>query len=106
MVNIRFVEADGQEIMVDARRGQSLMEAAVKHGVAGIIAECGGNCVCATCQVYPDAAWRDRLEDITPIEADMLEDKGGAEGGVRLSCRIIVTDQLDGLIVHVPAAQS
>jgi ferredoxin, 2Fe-2S len=106
MVNIRFVEIDGQEIIVDAGLGQSLMEAAVKHGVAGIIAECGGNCVCGTCRVYPDAAWRDRLGDITPVEAEMLEDKGDAGEGVRLSCRITVTGELDGLVVHVPAAQN
>lgn len=106
MVKITFIEADGGEIIVDARLGQSLMEAAVKHGVEGVVAECGGSCACGTCRVYPDPAWQDRLGAISDVEAEMLEDTGDAEPGVRLSCRIMVTAQLEGLIVNVPAAQN
>lgn len=105
MARVTFIEADGDETAVEARPGQSLMEAAVKSGVNGIAADCGGNAACGTCRIYPVAAWRDRLAPIRAIEQDMLEFTGDAEPGVRLACQIRVSDELDGLVVRLPASQ-
>lgn len=105
MATITYIEADGERITVDAQPGQTVMEAAVKHGVRGIAAECGGNCVCGTCRIYPDPEWQSRLGEISAIEADMLEFREDPEPGVRLACRIMVSDDLDGLVVRLPENQ-
>ena len=105
MVKITLVEPNGETKCFDAPIGQNLMEAATKHGVEGIVGECGGNCVCGTCRFYPAAEWQDRLGAMSEIERDMLEFTGDAEPGVRLACRIAVTPQLDGLVGRLPASQ-
>ena len=104
-MKITFVQPSGDAAIVDAALGQTLMEAGTKNGVDGIVAECGGNCTCGTCRIYPDAAWQDRLGAISDIERDMLEFCDDPEPGVRLSCRIAVTEALDGLVVRVPESQ-
>ena len=105
MVKITFVEADGEETVVDARADQTIMEAATKNGVRGIAADCGGNCACGTCRIYVDPSWRAAMGEISEIEKEMLEFSGDPEPGVRLSCRIGVIDALDGLVVRLPASQ-
>ena len=81
------------------------MEGAVENGVPGIDAECGGNCVCATCQVYVDDAWLDRVGPASEMEAEMLAFADHAKANSRLSCQIKVTDALDGLFVRMPESQ-
>ena len=105
MVKVIFVEANGTKTEVNARSGQVLMEAATKGGVAGIAADCGGNCACGTCRVYPELAWQGRLGEISAIEADMLEFSEDSQPGARLSCRIMVTEELEGLVVRLPENQ-
>lgn len=105
MVKITYVEADGKRHLIEAKPGRSIMENAVKNSVPGILAECGGSCACATCRVYVDEAWRERLGEPSEIEQSMLEYSGDAAPGVRLSCQMLVTEALDGLIVHLPASQ-
>ncbi len=105
MARITFIEADGGLTVVEARSGQTVMEAAVKNDVRGIAADCGGNCACGTCRIYPEPAWQDRLGEITKIEAEMLDFSEDPEVGVRLSCRIMVTEELDGLVVRMPETQ-
>jgi 2Fe-2S ferredoxin len=105
MVAITFRDPDGQVVATEARSGLSVMEAALHAGVEGIEAACGGACSCATCHVYVDAAWSDRLPEPTDLEMEMLELVIDRRPNSRLSCQIRITDSLQGLNVAVPAAQ-
>ena len=82
------------------------MENAVKHSVPGIDAECGGACACATCHVYVDDAWAAAAGKPEAMEEDMLDFAHEPRENSRLSCQIMVTDALDGLVVHVPERQA
>ena len=105
MAKITFEEFDGKEHTVDMANGQSIMEGAVKAMVAGIDADCGGACSCATCMVYVAEEWRDRLPPKESAETQMLEFCPHVQGSSRLTCQIPVTDALDGLRVKVPPSQ-
>ena len=105
MARITFVQNDGIERVVEAEPGMTVMEAAVKHGVAGIAAECGGACACATCHVYVDEAWREKTGTPEQMEEDMLDFAFDVRPASRLSCQIKVTDALDGLVVRIPDKQ-
>lgn len=105
MPQILFIEHGGKEHPVQAPVGQSLMQAAVTHLVPGIIADCGGNCSCATCHVYVDAAWASHMPPPEPGERDMLECAVGAQDSSRLSCCIRMTPELDGVVVRLPESQ-
>jgi 2Fe-2S ferredoxin len=102
---ITFITADGVEHVVDGVVGRSVMEAAVDHDVPGIDADCGGCCSCATCHVYVEADWRERVGERTDMEADMLEVNDDARESSRLCCQIEVSEALDGLVVRVPEFQ-
>lgn len=102
---ITYVEFDGTEHMVHVAEGCSVMEGAVNNGIPGIDAECGGACVCATCQVYVDDAWLDRIGSASEMEAEMLEFADHAKANSRLSCQIEVNEALDGLVVRLPESQ-
>ena len=105
MAKIVFEEPDGQEHAVDIANGQSIMEGAVRAAVAGIDADCGGACSCATCMVYVAEEWRDRLPAKDSTEQAMLDFCPHVEESSRLSCQIQVTDALDGLRLKVPPSQ-
>lgn len=105
MATITYVEFDGTEHRMEVDDDWSVMEGAVKNGVPGIDAECGGSCACATCTVYVDAAWRDRLPPPDDMEEGMLEFAERTKPGARLSCQIRVVDALDGLVVRMPESQ-
>jgi 2Fe-2S ferredoxin len=100
-----FVQADGEVMSVDIPEGISLMEGSVRNNLPGIIAECGGTCSCGTCHVYVDEQWRDRLHEAEFEEEDLLEFIEGRQPGSRLSCQIVMSDELDGLVVRVPAVE-
>ena len=83
------------------------MENAINHGITGIVAECGGACQCATCHVYVDDAWRERLPPVAADEDVMLGNTAAERlPESRLSCQIEIKPDYDGLIVHVPARQT
>jgi 2Fe-2S ferredoxin len=105
MTKITYIEPLGVAHVVDARDGGSVMEAAIKHDVPGIDADCGGACACATCHVYVDEAWLARLDAPSDIEASMLEFAKNVAPNSRLSCQIKVTPALDGLTVRLPESQ-
>ncbi|HET8710071.1 MAG TPA: 2Fe-2S iron-sulfur cluster-binding protein [Spongiibacteraceae bacterium] len=105
MAKITYIEYGGDEHIVDVDSGLSVMQGAVAHSVRGIIAECGGACSCATCHVYVDPAWVEKVGKKSEMEAALLEDVCGAQPNSRLSCQIQVTDDLEGLIVRVPEKQ-
>jgi 2Fe-2S ferredoxin len=105
MAKITYVEFNGTEHVLDITTGLSVMQGAINHNVRGIIAECGGACSCATCHVFVDAAWCDKLKPKSETEEAMVEAVCDPQPNSRLSCQIIVTAELDGLIVRMPAKQ-
>jgi 2Fe-2S ferredoxin len=106
MPKITFRTADGNEQHVAAETGDSVMQAAIANDVPGIIAECGGSCICSTCHVVVDREWAATVgppgddEDLT---MEFAPERGEHS---RLACQIAVTDELDGLVVHVPSTQA
>lgn len=96
-----FIQPDGGQRRVGIPLGSSLMEGAVKAKVAGILAECGGGCACGTCHVYVDDAMIERLEAPAQIEVDMLEFVDGVQANSRLSCQLMMTADLHGIVVRV-----
>ncbi|MBL0373443.1 2Fe-2S iron-sulfur cluster binding domain-containing protein [Rhizobium sp. KVB221] len=105
MPKIIYTSHDGEERIIEGIVGESVMETAVKNAVPGIDAECGGACACATCHVYVDAAFLDRLPALADIELSMLEFAEGIRPNSRLSCQIAVSEDCDGLRVTTPERQ-
>jgi len=105
MTKITFIDASGESRSVDAEIGSTVMESAIRNDIPGIVAECGGSCACATCHVYVDEAWADKLEKAGPLEEDMLDFAYDVRPNSRLSCQIVVAAELDGLVVTTPAEQ-
>ena len=105
MAKITYIQPDGQQQVVEAEVGLTVMEAAKKNLIAGIEAECGGACACATCHVYVDPAWRAAVGKPSEMEEDMLDFAFDVREESRLSCQIKVTAALDGVVVRVPAKQ-
>src|SRR5579875_3153617 len=97
-MNVTVIDRDGLEHQLEASRGWKLMEVIRAAGLP-IKAECGGNCICSTCHVYVDPAWFERLPPSLAEEMDTLDEAFAVERTSRLSCQIIVTDELDGLRV-------
>ena len=105
MVKITYIDAEGTARSVEAEEGSTVMENAVRNGIPGIEAECGGACACATCHVYVAEEWREATGEPQPMEEDMLDFAFEVRPNSRLSCQIRVKPELDGLVVHTPARQ-
>jgi len=105
MTKITYIASDGARFDVDAQNGSTVMENAIRNSVPGIEAECGGACACATCHVYVDEEWTDLVGPPQPMEEDMLDFAWEPQANSRLSCQIVVRDELDGLVVRVPERQ-
>lgn len=107
MPKVTYRQADGHAQTIDVPVGWSLMEAAVQNDIAGIVAECGGGCACATCHVYVDASSVANLPAIGDMEGDMLECTAAPRlPNSRLSCQIKMSAELDGLVVTLPDRQT
>ncbi len=106
MVKITYIDFAGTSRTVDAQVGATVMETALKNGVPGIEAECGGACACATCHVYVDEAWRAKVGEPSAMEEDMLDFGYDVRANSRLSCQIKVREELDGLVVRTPERQA
>lgn len=106
MTKLTIVAFDGTRYDLDAANGSTVMENAVRNSVPGVEAECGGACACATCHVYVEDAWAERVGPPSPMEEDMLDFAYEVKPTSRLSCQIKVTDELDGLVVNVPERQA
>jgi 2Fe-2S ferredoxin len=103
---VTFEAPDGTKYAVDADRGTSLMQSAVSNDVPGIVAECGGNAACATCHVYVDEAQISLVGEPGDVEDEMLDFTAAERQPTsRLSCQIEISDELEGLRVHVPETQ-
>ena len=105
MTHITYLTAGGERFEVDAENGSTVMENAIRNGVPGIEAECGGACACATCHVYVDEAWTELVGEPEAMEEDMLDFAYDVQPNSRLSCQIKVRDELDGLVVRIPERQ-
>ena len=106
MPKVIYVSAAGVEQAVDAVEGESVMAAAVKNGVPGIIGECGGNCMCATCHVYVEEPWTGALPPLSEDEDALLEGAASERRPEsRLGCQLKMSAGLDGLTVRLPPCQ-
>src|SRR5262245_23024034 len=106
MPKITYIDHQGTSRTVEGEIGSTVMETAIKNGVPGIEAECGGACACATCHVHVDEAWRATVGEPSPMEEDMLDFGYDVRENSRLSCQIKVTAELDGLVVRTPERQA
>jgi ferredoxin, 2Fe-2S len=107
MTTITFIHPDNRSESVDAENGASVMLVALTHGIDGIVAECGGNAVCATCHVYIHEAWAGKLDPVSDDEDTLLDGTASERlPNSRLSCQIKITPALDGLVVRLPERQS
>ena len=106
MPTIHYIQKDGSTRDIEAKPGSSVMENAIRGNVRGIDAECGGCCSCATCHVYIQPEWLDRVGPAQGGEREMLDFALDVRGGSRLACQITVSPQLNGLVVGMPVAQS
>jgi len=106
MAHVTYIEAGGKSHEVDVAVGHTVMEGAMKNGVPGIEAECGGACACATCHCYVDEAWTSTFPAPKPEELEMLEfAKAEFRANSRLSCQLKVTAQHEGLVIRLPDLQ-
>jgi len=105
MPKVTFIDFEGNSSEINAKTGDSLMDAAVINDVAGIDADCGGACACATCHVYVDADWISVVGQAGELEVEMLDVAEGVEDNSRLSCQVKVTEQMDGLVIRTPESQ-
>ena len=106
MPKITYIEHTGKSHSVEVPKELSVMEGAIQNNISGIDADCGGACACATCHVYVDEKWFDKLSKKDDAEQDMLDVAFEPNKFSRLSCQITVTDELDGLVVKMPSKQA
>ena len=106
MAKITYIEHNGTNHTVDVQNGLTVMEGAVQNNIPGIDADCGGSMACATCHVYVKEDWFDKINEKKEGEDDMLDQAYEPKKNSRLSCQIIVSDDLDGLIVDMPEKQT
>ena len=104
MTTIIFIDQSGEEHSVDASNGDTAMEAAVNAGIEGIEAECGGGCACGTCHTYVDESQLALVGEANPMEQSMLDLSGNAQSNSRLSCQLVVSEELEGLRLTVAPA--
>ena len=105
MAKITYIEFDGKTHTIDVANGLSVMEGAIQNDIPGIDADCGGGMACATCHVYVKEDWFNKLPKKSEGEDDMLDQAYEPNSNSRLSCQIIVSDELNGLVVHLPEKQ-
>ena len=105
MAKITYIEHNGKSHTVDVANELSVMEGAVQSNIPGIDADCGGSMSCATCHVYVKEDWYDKLPKKEMGEDDMLDQAYEPNSNSRLSCQIMVSDDLDGLSVYMPEKQ-
>jgi 2Fe-2S ferredoxin len=106
MPKIIYIEFSGKEHHIEMPVGYSIMEGAIKNSISGIDADCGGSCACATCHVYVDEKFIDKLSKPQESEQDMIDFVANPKNNSRLSCQLMITDELDGIVVRMPEKQS
>ena len=106
MPKITYKTYQGNSKTIEVENGLSVMEGAIQNEIPGIDADCGGSMACATCHVYVDDKWFDKIPKAEDAEVDMIDMAHEPKRNSRLSCQIIVSDKLDGLEVTTPEKQS
>ena len=106
MPKITYVDAKGNSKTIEVENGLTVMEGAIQNDIPGIDADCGGSMACATCHVYVEEKWLDKLPKADDGEVDMIDMAFEPKKNSRLSCQIMITDELDGLTVITPEKQS
>ena len=105
MPKITYIQDDGKSNTIEVANGLTVMEGAVQNNIPGIDADCGGGMACATCHVYVKEDWFNKLPEKSEGEDDMLDQAYEPGPSSRLSCQILVSDELNGLVVHLPEKQ-
>ena len=105
MAKITYIEHTNKKHIVEVPNNMSVMEGAIQNNIPGIDADCGGSMACATCHVYIDKKWFDKLKNKDEGEEDMLDMAYQPNKFSRLSCQLIVSNELDGLILRMPSKQ-
>ena len=106
MAKIKYIEHNGKSHTIDVANGLSVMEGAVQNNIPGIDADCGGSMACATCHVYVKEEWFDKLPKKEDGEEDMIDMAYEPNKFSRLSCQLIVSEELEGLVVNLPEKQA
>ena len=106
MPKITYITSENETHTIDVDNGLTVMEGAVQNNIPGIDADCGGGMACATCHVYVTEDWFDKLPKKEDGEEDMLDMAFEPKKNSRLSCQLVVSDELDGLIVNIPSKQA
>ena len=105
MPKITYIEHNGKSHVIDVSNGLSVMEGAVQNNIPGIDADCGGGCACATCMVFIEDEWKDKMSSMSDEEESMLDFHEYKEDSSRLGCQIPITEEFDGLKVKMPPSQ-
>ena len=105
MAKINYITHDNHTHTIDVQNGLTVMEGAVQNDIPGIDADCGGGMACATCHVYVNEDWLDKLSAKEEGEEDMLDMAFEPKQNSRLSCQLTVSNELDGLVVYIPSKQ-
>lgn len=106
MPKVTYIEFNGTAHEIDLAVGSSLVEGAVQNDIPGIVAECGGSCMCSTCHVYVDENFANKLPEKEEEEDEMLEEAAAeVKDNSRLSCQLRMTAEMDGIIVRMPETQ-
>ena len=106
MAKITYIDHTGKSKTLDVKNGLTVMEGAVQNNISGIDADCGGGMACATCHVYVKEEWFNKLPKKEDGEEDMLDMAYEPRKFSRLSCQLIVSDELEGLVINLPAKQA
>ena len=106
MPKINYQDNQGNSKIIDVENGLTVMEGAIQNDIPGIDADCGGSMACATCHVYVEEKWLDKLPKAEEAEVDMIDMAFEPKKNSRLSCQLIISDELDGLKVTTPTQQS
>jgi len=105
MPKITYIDSSGNQKTIEVDKGLSVMEGAVQNNIPGIDADCGGGMACATCHVYVKEEWFNKLPKTEDAEQDMIDMAFEPKKNSRLSCQLIVSDELEGLVVTTPSKQ-
>ena len=106
MTKIIFIDSKGKKKSIEVQNGLTVMEGAIQNNIPEIDADCGGSMACATCHVYVQDDWFNKIPKKEDGEEDMLDMAFEPKKNSRLSCQLIVSDELDGLVVNIPTKQA
>ncbi len=106
MAKITYIDKSGNSKTIEVENGLSVMEGAIQNNIPGIDADCGGSMACATCHVYVEETWLNKIPKPEEAEVDMIDMAFEPKKNSRLSCQLIVSNELDGLKITTPEKQS